>query len=244
MPTRKTTPKPANKKAVSRQVTPRKPSTRKTPAKKVIAPPELVEEIVSPEPPAVPAQVEPEEPALAAPVPVEPEEPPVATPAPVEPVRPVETVVPVAPVAPIPPVPPVPPVPAVAPVPPRLSQNQWEKPGKVQAIAIMTLLNGIFNIFYGLLITAAIVFGTLGIGIICSWLTILPTVLGIFEIIYAAKLLAVPPQPVKSSKTIAILEIVAILAGNIISAVVGILALVFYDDPMVKGYFARLNRQA
>jgi len=231
MPTRKTTPKPANKKAVSRQVTPRKPSTRKTPAKKVIAPPELVEEIVSPEPPAVPAQVEPEE-------------PPVATPAPVEPVRPVETVVPVAPVAPIPPVPPVPPVPAVAPVPPRLSQNQWEKPGKVQAIAIMTLLNGIFNIFYGLLITAAIVFGTLGIGIICSWLTILPTVLGIFEIIYAAKLLAVPPQPVKSSKTIAILEIVAILAGNIISAVVGILALVFYDDPMVKGYFARLNRQA
>ena len=114
----------------------------------------------------------------------------------------------------------------------------------IQAIAIMTLANGILNILYGLGVTAAIVLGTFFIGIICAPLTILPVVLGIFEILYAVKLLATPPQPVKPSQTIAILEIVAVLSGNVISAVVGILALVFYTDANVKAYFAKLNSQA
>jgi hypothetical protein len=228
MPTRKTPPKPASQKTESKQVTPRKPAPRKTPSKKVVAPPAPEEGILPQE-------------QLPAGAPAEPEEPASAASAPVNPVAPVP---PVKPVAPVPPMPPVPPVPAVAPVSPQLSQSQWERPGKVQAIAIMTLLNGILNILYGLMITAVVVLGTLFIGIICSWLTILPTVLGIFEVIYAAKLLANPPQPVKPSKTIAILEIVAVLAGNIVSAVVWILVLVFYDDPAVKGFFARLNRHA
>ena len=118
------------------------------------------------------------------------------------------------------------------------------KPGMVQAVAIMTLINGILNILYGLSVTTVIVLGTFFIGIICAPVTILPVVLGIFEIIYAAKLIANPPQPVKPSQTIAILEIVAILSGNVISAVVGVLALVFYADTNVKAYFARLNGQA
>jgi hypothetical protein len=60
-----------------------------------------------------------------------------------------------------------------------------QKPGMVQAIAIMTLINGILNILYGLSVTAGIVLGTLFVGIICAPVTILPVVLGIFEIIYA-----------------------------------------------------------
>lgn len=72
-------------------------------------------------------------------------------------------------------------------------------------------------------------------------LAILPTILGIFEIIYAAKLLTAPPQPVQSSTTIAILEILCVLAFNVFSMIVGILSLVFYNDPQVKRYFARLN---
>jgi hypothetical protein len=116
-----------------------------------------------------------------------------------------------------------------------------EKPGMVTAIAIMTLVNGILNIFWGLGLTAAVVFGTLFIGIICAPITILPSVLGIFEVIYALKLLNNPPQPVQPSQAIAILEIVCILAGNVLSAVVGILVLVFYNDPQVKAYFEMLN---
>ena len=116
-----------------------------------------------------------------------------------------------------------------------------QKPGMVQAIAIMTLINGVLNILYSLIITASIVLGTLGIGLLCAPLTILPAVLGIFEIIYASKLLANPPTPVQPSQTIAILEIVCIVTGAVISLVVGILALVFYNDQEVKAYFAKLN---
>ena len=157
---------------------------------------------------------------------------------PAEPFEPITP--PSEPVAPIPvpepsaPVPPyIPPLPSGA-----------GKPGMVQALAIMTIINGILNILYGVSVTTAIVLGTFFVGILCAPVTILPVVLGIFEIIYGIKLLANPPQPVRPSQTLAILEIVAVISGNIISAVVGVLALVFYADANVKAYFARLNGQS
>src|SRR5512136_1871905 len=147
-----------------------------------------------------------------------------------------EIVMPESPVPPLPPAAPLAPaeppsVPAVLP--------DGQKPGMVQAIAIMTLINGIINVLYGASVTLAIVLGTFFVGLICAPVTILPFVLGIFEIVYGAKLLANPPQAVKPSQAIAILEIIAVLSGNVISLVVGILALVFYNDARVKEYFAR-----
>ena len=118
-----------------------------------------------------------------------------------------------------------------------------QKPGMVTALTIMTLINGILNILYALGFTAAIVLGTFGIGLLCAPLTILPAILGIFEILYAVKLFSNPPQPVKPSQTLAVLEIVCIITGNLISMVVGILALVFYNDISVKDYFARINSE-
>ncbi|PIW20121.1 MAG: hypothetical protein COW33_03305 [Anaerolineae bacterium CG17_big_fil_post_rev_8_21_14_2_50_57_27] len=118
-----------------------------------------------------------------------------------------------------------------------------QKPGMVQAIAIMTLVNGILNILYSLSLTGGIVLGTIGVGLLCAPITILPAVLGIFEILYATKILPNPPQPVQPSQTIAILEIVCIIFGNVISVVVGILTLVFYNDPAVRAYFAQINKQ-
>jgi hypothetical protein len=93
-------------------------------------------------------------------------------------------------------------------------------------------------------ITLLIVLGTFFVGIICVPFTVLPAILGTFEILYAVKLLANPPQPVRPSQAIAVLEICAILAGNVVSVVVGIVALVFYGDLSVKTYFARINRAA
>jgi hypothetical protein len=114
-----------------------------------------------------------------------------------------------------------------------------DSPGLVKTIAVMTLINGIVNIFWGLIATVSV---TASIILIClAPLAILPTILGIFEIIYAAKLLTDPPKPVQPSTTIAILEILCILAFNVFSMIVGILALVFYNDPQVKDYFNRLN---
>ena len=113
------------------------------------------------------------------------------------------------------------------------------KPTLVSVIAWMTLASGIVNLFWGLGLSLT---GLLSIiGILCVPILILPTILGIFEIIYAAKLLSNPPQPVRPATTIAILEIVCFLVGNIFSVVVGILALIFYNDIAVRDYFARLN---
>jgi hypothetical protein len=117
-----------------------------------------------------------------------------------------------------------------------------EKPTLVNVIAWTTLASGIVNLGWGLVVSAT-AFITI-IGICCTPLTILPAILGIFEIIYAAKLLSVPQQPVRPAINLAVLEIVCILTGNLFSMVVGILSLIFYNDPAVKEYFARLNGDA
>jgi hypothetical protein len=117
-----------------------------------------------------------------------------------------------------------------------------QKPGLFTTIAVMTLTSGIINLFWGF-IASATALGTI-VGVVCLPITILPTILGVFEIIYAAKLLSAQPEPVQPSQTIAILEILTFLIGNIFSMVVGILALIFYNDVIVKEYFARINGTA
>ncbi len=114
-----------------------------------------------------------------------------------------------------------------------------QKPNLVTAIAVMTLLSGIVNIFWGL-IASLVVMATI-VGVICTPFTVLPTILGVFEVLFAAKLLANPVQPVRPSPYIAAFEIACILAGNAFSMIVGILALVFYNDLMVKAYFDEIN---
>ena len=117
------------------------------------------------------------------------------------------------------------------------SSNQ--KPGLFTAIAVMTLVSGIINLFWGF-IASATALGTL-VGIVCLPITILPTILGVFEIIYAAKLLSAQPQPVKPSQSIAVLQILTFLIGNVFSMVVGILSLIFYNDVNVREYFNQIN---
>src|SRR6266498_6164080 len=113
-----------------------------------------------------------------------------------------------------------------------------QKPTLVNVIAWMTLASGIVNIFWGIIALSH------PIGLICAPISILPLILGVFEIIYSAKLLSNTPQPIKPSTNIAIFEIVAVLYGNVFAMVVGILALVFYNDQIVRDYFARLNGTA
>ena len=114
-----------------------------------------------------------------------------------------------------------------------------QKPGLFTAIAVMTLVSGITNLFWGFIASATAL--STFVGIVCLPITILPTILGVFEIIYAAKLLSVQPQPVQPSQSIAVFQILTFLFGNIFSMVVGILALIFYNDLSVREYFARIN---
>ncbi len=113
------------------------------------------------------------------------------------------------------------------------------KPTLVHVIAWTTLASGVVNLFWGFAASATAI-ATL-IGIVCVPLTILPTALGVFELIYAAKLFSNPPQAVKPSTNIAVLEIACALTGNFFAVAVGILSLVFYNDAAVKDYFVRLN---
>ena len=118
-----------------------------------------------------------------------------------------------------------------------MENNTQPKPNLIMAIALMTLINGIFNVIWGV----GLIGGTFGLSLLCFPIPLFPLILGGFEIAYAIKLLANPPQPVQPSQAIAIWEIVALFVGNVFSLVVGILALIFYNDSIVKDYFAQLN---
>ena len=117
--------------------------------------------------------------------------------------------------------------------------NTNQKPNLIIVIAGTTLVSGIVNLFWGMVASMTAI-GTI-IGIICLPFAILPAILGIFEIIYATKMLSNPPQPLQPSNSIAVFEILCFLTGNIFSMVVGILSLVFYNDVTVKNYFTELN---
>lgn len=118
--------------------------------------------------------------------------------------------------------------------------NTNQKPNLVIVIAGTTLVSGIVNLFWGLIASYTAI-GTI-VGVVCLPFAILPAILGTFEIIYAAKMLSNPPQPLRPSTSIAVFEILCFLTGNLFSMIVGILSLVFYNDATVKNYFAELNR--
>lgn len=114
-----------------------------------------------------------------------------------------------------------------------------QKPTLINVIAWTTLASGIVNLVWGFAASGTAI--STFIGIFCVPFTILPTILGVFELIYAAKLFSNPPQAVKPSTNIAVFEIACALLGNAFAMAVGILSLVFYNDSLVKEYFARLN---
>jgi hypothetical protein len=116
------------------------------------------------------------------------------------------------------------------------------KPGKVQAIAIMTLVDGILNIVWGLflgIMLLLLIIPTIGIILCFTPAAIYSIVVGILEIIAGAKLMRTPPRKFKV-KTIAILEIVNIVSLSFPSLVVGILNMVFYNDPETQAYIESL----
>jgi hypothetical protein len=119
------------------------------------------------------------------------------------------------------------------------TMNTIQKPTLVHVIAWTTLVSGIVNLFWGLAASGTAL--STVIGFVCVPFTILPTILGIFEVLYAARLFSDPPQVTTPSSNIAVLEIVCVLAGNVFSMAVGILSLVFYNDTIVKNYFASLS---
>ncbi len=115
------------------------------------------------------------------------------------------------------------------------------KPDRLTAIAVLTLISGITNLFWSIgifLLVAVFGVGTLLIGCICLPLGFYPLILGILEIVYAAKLLRNPiPPGLKPAYHIAIMEIIDMLFGNAFALIVGVAALILFNDVAVRRYF-------
>ncbi|GEM_PF-2695913 len=122
---------------------------------------------------------------------------------------------------------------AAAPVP-VASAPPGQVPGKVQAIAIMTLVGGIVAV----LAAFSIMIGTFFIYI--PW--IYGFVVGIMAIVKGAKLLGSNARLEMAPKNIAIMQIINIINCDAINLTVGIITLVFLNDPEVRGFYRQPQR--
>jgi hypothetical protein len=123
------------------------------------------------------------------------------------------------------------------------------KPSKLETVGILMLINGILNVVGNVTATLFLfislvggAISTFGLGCLCFPLLIfpvLPLVFGIFEIMYGARLMSSNGQTVRfgTVQTVAVIEIVCILFGNIVSLAIGIINLVFLGDTEVKKYY-------
>lgn len=82
-------------------------------------------------------------------------------------------------------------------------------------------------------------FLSFGVGLLCAPITILPAVLGVFEIINGSRLMGGEDVSFSTVQTISILEITTLLFGNVLTAIFGILGLVFYNSPEVKAHYTK-----
>ncbi|MBI3159283.1 MAG: hypothetical protein HYZ26_06765 [Chloroflexi bacterium] len=116
-----------------------------------------------------------------------------------------------------------------------------EKPTQLNTIGIMMLVSGIVNVLYaaGLFCSIALgVLATFGLSLLCLPLLLVPLILGAFEIVVASRLMGSGKVGAQTIQIIAVLEIVSLLWGNVISAVLGILALVFYNSEEVRAHYS------
>jgi hypothetical protein len=111
------------------------------------------------------------------------------------------------------------------------SSSAPPQPGKVQGIAIMVLIGGILATL-------------IGVGLVLStcflWVPgIYSIILGIMAIIRSVSLFGPNAHQATPPKGIAIMMIVNIINVDVINLVLGILVLVFLNDPQVQDYFSR-----
>lgn len=119
-------------------------------------------------------------------------------------------------------------------MPRRRRSRSGEKPGKVQAIAIMILIGGIIA-------CAKIAVWDLWLGIasagICCVPGIYSLVLGIKAIVKGSQLLSANDYKQPPPTGIAVMMIVNIISFDVINLTMGILILVFLNDPEVREYY-------
>lgn len=113
-------------------------------------------------------------------------------------------------------------------------RRREEKPGKVQALAIMILIGGILACLSGFGWTVLSGFAC------CLWPGVYyGIVMGIMAIIKGTELLGEKAYRVGPPKGIAVMMIINIINFDMVNLTLGILVLVFLGDREVKEYFRR-----
>jgi hypothetical protein len=114
----------------------------------------------------------------------------------------------------------------------RPRRRREEKPGQIQAVAIMMLVGSIL----GLLTMAGIVLGSMFM--CCLWPGVyVEVVWAILALIRSINMLNQDDQG--PPKTLAILQILSIINGDVINCILGIVCLVMLNDPQVQAYYRR-----
>jgi len=106
------------------------------------------------------------------------------------------------------------------------------KPGQVTAIGIMVLVGGILAVLNFLFV------GLFSTGVCCLWPGLYyGLVMGIMAIIRGSKLIGQNAHLEPPPKTIAIMQIVNIINLDVPNCVMGIVTLVFLNDPRVRSFY-------
>jgi len=111
-------------------------------------------------------------------------------------------------------------------------QRRREKPGKVQAVSIMMLVGGIYALVHamGAVLTSRF--------ICCLWPGIYYDILtGILAIVTASPLLGESAHVQEAPRGMAIMQIVTIINLDVVNCVLGIISLVFLNEPETRRYF-------
>lgn len=111
-------------------------------------------------------------------------------------------------------------------------------PAKYRAISVILLVNGALNVMIGVGIVWAAISSVVGIILLlcCAAVIALPMVLGVFEIVYGAKMASNQPVNDETIRRLAIFEMVNIAYGNVISLVAGVLNYIFLGEDEVRKY--------
>lgn len=115
------------------------------------------------------------------------------------------------------------------------------KPGRIQLLAIIYLVDGFLNIGWGF----TIIFGLFSsvIGFLCFPIGFYPIAIGIIEFAYAIKLLGDPVRLEKAPYWVSVLQLTTVIVLDPIGMILGIISLLIYNTSKVKEYFSFTARQ-
>jgi hypothetical protein len=110
------------------------------------------------------------------------------------------------------------------------------KPGSLQAVSVIWIVDGILTILWGFSLVVAALSSL--IGIICLPLTLYPFAVGIIELVYGIKLASASPSVSKPPYFVSIMEMLLLFWVDPIGFIAGLATLVLLNGADAKEFLA------